>query len=208
MIIERVSTPLTLAQKLAVVPLPELRRHLRITELDDDWVLAEDIEAAYDYLSGPEGWLGGLCLLEEEFYAYAAGPLRGTFEIPLRPLRGSSLLSFDYLGNGTGTYLPMDSANYNLSSVSDFAVVAANSFVPWPYWGAYNRRAYRIRFKAGFGTTRESIPSPLRKAIRMLVGYWYQQRETVGEVGRTVAPKVHYGMESLCREYRVLPDHS
>ena len=82
----RISAPLTMAQKVAVVPVPEMRRHARISQLDDDRLLAEDIEAAYDFLAGEDGWLGRCCLLDETFAAYVKWTqpkrLPGSYEAP------------------------------------------------------------------------------------------------------------------------------
>ncbi len=207
--IELISDPLTLAQKLVVVPVPEMKRHARISGPHDDRQIAEDIETAYDFLSGPEGWLGRMCLLEEEFYAYSSGPrANGTFELPLRPLAGGVLVGLDYLGSG-GTYSAIDSTGFYVSGASGFGVVSRLPYTsPWPYVSLPHQQAYRFRFRAGFGTTRESIPSPIRKAIKMLVAEWYNNRETIGETGRTVGQEVLYGLRALAGRYRIGPDHS
>jgi uncharacterized phiE125 gp8 family phage protein len=201
----RVSPPLALDDKTKVVGVVEVRQHLRITDTSEDRILAEDIEAAYDFLSGPDGWLGRCCLLEEEFMAYASGPTQGSFEVPLRPLR--SISSFGSL-QVDGSYLAIDTGSYYSPEGVFGSIVRSSWQTPWPYYGQPHRRAYRMQFKAGFGTTKESIPSPIRKAIRMLVGHWYNQRETTGSEGRTVGKEVEYGLVSLCGRYRIGPDHS
>ena len=202
-----VSAPLTIFDKTTVVTVPEMRRHARITQPDEDRQIAEDIEAAYDFLSGPNGWLGGCSLLTEQWEAYARGPddIRRDFNLPMRPFQ--SLVSFDFL-QANGSYLPVDPASYLYDNVTGFARFTSVGFAPWPYIGTANERAYRFRFMSGFGSTREAIPSPIRKGIKMLASHWYNQRETIGTEGRSPGKEVAYGLVHLCGRYRVGPDHS
>lgn len=200
----RVSPPLSMDQKTAVVGVAETRRHLRISSTDEDRLLAEDIEAAYDFLSGPDGWLGRACLLEEEWIAYFPSAPNRIFEIPMRPL--VTLTGIGWL-QPDGSYVDVEGANYYVTGGA-FSVVQRAPASWWPYSGMPQQRAYQVRFRAGWGTTKESIPSTIRKAIRMLVGHWYNQRETTGSEGRTAGREVEYGLKKLCGRYRIGPDHS
>lgn len=64
------SAPLTQAQKLAVVSVADAKAQARITTASEDALVAGYIEAAYDYLAGPNGWLGRCCLLTETWTTY------------------------------------------------------------------------------------------------------------------------------------------
>ena len=205
---ELASTPLTESQKAAVVGVPELKRHLRVSGSEEDRDLVEYLATAYDFLSGPDGWLGSCCLLNEEWIAYSdAFGGAAPFELPLRPIEASTLLGFDYLGSD-GVYVPIVSDDYYLSRTGTFGQVYRQSFSsPWPYVGLPDRRAYRVRFTAGYGTTRDDIPSPIRQGIKMLAGHWYANREAIGEIGRTAGEEVPYGLKALCGRYRIGPDH-
>lgn len=201
----RISAPLTLAQKVAVVPVPEMRRHARISQLDDDRLLAEDIEAAYDFLAGEDGWLGRCCLLDETFAAYVNGPSRNGFRAPMRPLK--AVTGIEWLQAG-GSYVAVDPTKYYTNTLNGWTTFMQGDYTsPWPYVGAPHGRAYRITFTAGYGTAAD-IPSPLKKAMRMLVAHWYNQRETTGSEGRSVGKEVLYGLVSLAGRYRIGPDHS
>jgi uncharacterized phiE125 gp8 family phage protein len=206
---ELASDPLTEAEKAAVVGVPELKRHLRISGSDEDRELVEYLATAYDFLSGPDGWLGGCCLLEQEWIAYSPA-LRsyGSIELPLRPLAGAALVGFDYLGSD-GDYIAIPSDEFYLAGTTGFATIHRLPISsPWPYIGLPDRRAYRVRFVAGYGTERDDIPSPIRHGIKMLAGHWFGNRETIGEVGRTAGEEIPYGLKALCGRYRVSPDHS
>jgi uncharacterized phiE125 gp8 family phage protein len=200
-----VSTPLTREQKLLVCPLDQLKVHAKVTHADEDSLLEEYIEAAYDYLSGPDGWLGGACLLEEDWEVYAPSRLGRLFELPLRPFVGVSLTSFDYL-QADGTYAPVDASRFVLEPAQIFARVSLAYGQTWPYTGTFHPRAYRIRFTAGFAPVAEPdrVPSPIRLAMKMLAASWYADREMVGRVD----DRVNHGLVKLAGRYRVEPDHS
>src|SRR4051812_28741787 len=101
-----ISTPLTRDQKVAVCPLAIVKAQARILSDDENDLIERYIETAYDFLSGPDGWLGGCCLLVEEWEYYVRGPERCYVELPLRPL--NTLSSFSYLADGT--YSPVDAS--------------------------------------------------------------------------------------------------
>lgn len=193
----------TRQQKLAVVAVADVKAQARISGSDEDGLIEQDIITAYDYLSGPEGWLNGCCLLEEEWEFYPGPALPARLELPLRPFR--SLTSVEMRGSGSYAALtpaPFLGIGYGrvgtlVRRAPDVAALSAS-----------DPERYRIRFKAGFGTTKDSIPSPIRKGMLMLCSYWHAQRETVGAEGRAIGQEVQYGLKALCGRYRISPDHS
>jgi uncharacterized phiE125 gp8 family phage protein len=207
-----ISVPLTQAQKLAVVSVPEVKRQVRVLESTDDIdvQMADDIEAAYDFLAGPEGWLGRCCLLEQEYEWLVGGPgSSGFFELPMRPYLSANTIAFDVMGSD-GTYAEVDTSFFYVARESAFAFgeIRRVGLSLWPYSALPHQQAYRVRFKAGFGTTRASIPSPLRKAIKLLAAHWWKNRETTGAEGRSVSGEILYGLRTLAGRYRVHLDHS
>jgi len=205
--LQLLSDPITKAQKLEVVPVSEVKRDLRITHGDDDASIGDDIEAAYDYLAGPEGWLGHCSLLEEEWELYLPAGVGRTFELPMRPLVGAQLSGFGYLVDGV--YEDVVTDHYFIRPAAGlFASVGYATGRPWPYVAAGVQRGYRLRFKTGFGTTKESIPSGIRKSIRLLAGHWNKAREAASDEGAVAGQEIPFGLRSLCGRYRISPDHS
>lgn len=202
--LRRISLPHTHGDKLKVVSIEEVKQLARVTDDGENALIGTYIEVAYDYLSGPEGWLGGCCLLSEDWELYST-PLHSRsfgrhFELPLRPVR--TITSLDVLAGETyGLVAP---TIYQFMPTSSFGYVRLAGTRPWPYTGSYNPSAYRIRFTAGFGTTGGSIPSPIRMAIKMLAATWYRDREMVGNADM----QTHRGLLSLAGRYRIGPDHS
>lgn len=202
-----ISTPLDRDDKLEVVSVADVKMQARISHSDEDELIAEYIEAAYDHMSGPDGWLNGCCFLEETWEVTYASPLARAFDLPLRPVR--SITSFERLVSGT-TYEAVDPAIY--SGTSYGRDVYRLQLTPFTYWpGAYDpprAGAFRIRFKAGFGTEREQIPAPLRQGIRLLAAHWFMNREATATEGRSVGGEINFGLNRVCGRYRFFHDPS
>lgn len=206
-----VSTPLTRNQKLAVCPVPRVKMQARIDGNDEHELLASYIVAAYDFLSGPNGWLGGACLLEEEWVVSLSSRLGRYNELPIRPFRGTTMTSFGYL-QSDGSYLAVPTGIYSLLAGSHFSYPAIylNSMTPWPYVGAPSFSAYRVQYKAGFAAVNapQDVPEPIVLSMSMLAAHWFNNRETVGAEGREPGREIMYGLKSLAGRYRIGPDHS
>lgn len=202
--LSRISTPLTRDQKVAVCPLATVKAQARILGDDENDLIERYIETAYDFLSGPDGWLGGCCLLVEEWEYYSSGPERSRFELPLRPLYGSAVLSFDYLTSGS--YAAIDSGVYGLTPSETYPVLRRMGLSFWPYMGLSDSRAYRVRFQAGFAPINNPslVPSPIVHGMRLLATHWIRNREEVGTAGNAIA----YGLKATAGRYRIGPDHS
>src|SRR5688500_17073885 len=96
------STPLTTAEKVAVCPVADVKAQARVTRSDEDDLIESYVEAAYDFLSGPHGWLNGACLLQESWEWFAPSTAVGRyFELPLRPL--AAIASFSWV-RSDGSY--------------------------------------------------------------------------------------------------------
>lgn len=204
----RTSPGLTHAEKMRLLPLEELKLHLRILGDEEDALLARLVNAAYDFLvgSGPlpgQGYLNGCVLLEEEFeYTCPIGG-HSVLSLPIRPVFAGGIISFESM-LPDGTYEAFDETTYRF-----FAGWPDASFVRMPYksWAPFLAGSFehscRIRFLAGYATPFE-VPDDIKLALRMLVGSWYKQREATGEP----LQEVGFGLRSLCRPYRVAVDHS
>lgn len=205
----RISIPLTDNQKIAVCPIPDAKVQARVDGNLDNELMARYIVAAYDFLSGPDGWLGGACLLEEEWEWLPGTRIQRRFELPLRPLRGTP--TFEWW-QGATTYAAVDPATYYVTTRDlEFSYIdRLLTSVTWPYTDLADPRAYRLTFKAGFAAVNNpmAVPSPIRLSIAMLASHWYNNRETVGTEGREPGKEIMYGLKSLAGRYRFGPDHS
>lgn len=48
--------------------------------------------------------------------------------------------------------------------------------------------AIRIQFVAGYGPGADAVPRALRRAMKLLIGHWYEHREAVAGSGRSAIP--------------------
>lgn len=180
--------PLVLVSKTATLPvaLTEVKQHLRVEiEQDDDYITAL-INAAVEYIEQETG---------RDFFGRTwdlvlpAFP-RGKIELPRPPL-----LSVDSV-----TYHDTNNASRALDSSEYYTIKPTNLpgyIEPVEVWpDTYDRPdAVAIRFSTG------SQPDIFKHAVRMLVGHWYESRETV--VIGNISKDIEHGVSRLVGLLRV-----
>lgn len=162
------------------VTLGEAKAHCRVDHADDDAQIIALIAAATSYLDGYQGIMGR-ALIEQEWELYYDTFPCGDLKIPLGNLL--SITSVEYVDPTTLLYVTWAASNYEVDIYSpDGWVIAADS---WPTI-ADTSNAVRVTFKAGYGGAAAEVPAAVRHAILMIVGHWYNMRETV-IIGETAA---------------------
>lgn len=211
----RTSAPITRAAKLDVLPILEVKEHIRIAHDFEDRMLEGFVATAYDFLAGPEGWLGNCCLLPESFVVYSSN-LSSQIELPMRPVQSGGVQTVEVIDD-SGVYAAADPTRYRAIQGEYEPFASLTTYLGQPLrevtragLTGYDPLAYRINFVAGFGSTQDAIPEPIRQAMKMLVGHFYQNREqTFADVRiSTVSREVEFGLRALAGRYRVEPDHS
>lgn len=206
--LRRISDPLTREQKLAVLPISKVKAQERVAHNEEDELIGDHIEAAFDHLHGPNGWLNGYCLLEESFEVFPEA-IGDTTEVPLRPVVDEASVSVarrlamgDYATYGIADVLPVSSDGF-----CTVARLRASGFDE--QIGVIDPRQYRIQFKAGWKEP-GLVPRPLVQAMLLLASHFYQNREATLSDTRVsnVSKKVEFGLLSLAGRYRISPDHS
>jgi uncharacterized phiE125 gp8 family phage protein len=167
------------------VTLDEAKAHCRIDTTDDDIYILGLIEQATSMLDGPYGRLG-LCLLEQSWeLSYDAFPTT-ELKIPLGNL--ISVTSVEYVDPISKTLTVWPALNnYEVDAASEEGwIIPVNA---WPAVAATSN-AIKIIFKAGYGATADKVPPILRRAILLLIGDWYENREAT-VLGQTVSEMPH-----------------
>ena len=209
--IARTSEALTQDAKLAVVTLDALKAQLRIRHVSEDTLLKGYIEAAFDFLDGPDGWLNGYCLLKQDWTLYSsyADLCDDRIELPLRPVIDTGAVSFGSYDEVGGSYASMPAAAFAIGY--DYEACVLDLFSPRS--PSFPRplipRAFRLTFSAGWDSAAK-VPSPLKQAILMLAAHFYQNREATLNEGTaaSVSKEVVFGLRALAGRYRFSPDHS
>ena len=225
--LQRISPPLTQAQKLTVVSIDALKLHQRVEEDNTDELIGDLIEAAFDYLSGPEGLLNGYCILEESFELYV-DTLGARLELPVRRFVDGDLVSVERFDLTTGAYADLDLGLYTVVREDDFGVIASLSGralserermwcgLDWNAWSSRWSRPparkpplLRIRVAPGWKSG-DRVPRPRQPALNRIPGYWYEKRESIESDPRTQAlpENLTIGIGKLTGRYRVAADHS
>lgn len=171
-----------------VVSWQEAQAHLRVE--DEERVYVESlIAAATGWLDGPAGWLGrciGVQTLELVSCAF-----------------GSDRLPFPPLVEVTGiTYLGADNVEHELSS-GDWIQLLNGSIVPpmGQHWPAISGspEAVRVQYQAGYAEG--EVPKAIKQAILLIVGHWFQNRDTV--ITGTIVSEMPFAAQALLSTYRV-----
>jgi uncharacterized phiE125 gp8 family phage protein len=169
------------APALTPVTLAEAKAHLRFSETDDDTLITGLINAATSYLDGTAGIMGR-CLVSQVWELYYDAFPAGDLQIPLGNLLAVG--SVEYVDPITKLYVTWPALNnYETDLISKEGWVIPVKAWPTP---AETSNAVRITFTAGFGPASADVPAAVRQAMLLMIGHWYENRETVA-IGQTVA---------------------
>jgi uncharacterized phiE125 gp8 family phage protein len=92
------------------------------------------------------------------------------------------------------------SGSYALDASNIVPRIVLATTASWPT--AYERpNAVQITYVAGYGAHGGLVPPPLRHAMKLLIGHWYENREPV--VTGTIATDIPMTVTRLLQPYRV-----
>src|ERR1700716_540555 len=185
------------------VDLAGAKAHLRVDISDDDALIQWLIVAARDYVERASG----LSLLTQtwklyldrwpragvmEFWPWAAPP--STILLPRFPVQ--SVTSVQWFGSDGST---------NTVASTDYAVDLVRRpprIVPvvgnfWPSMSLVPQNGVVVTFAAGFGAQPLTMPPTLRQAMLLLLGTWYENRESVVVDKQIKSIELPQGFEAL-----------
>jgi len=177
------------------VTMEEAKQHLRVDVSDDDGLIAGYVLAARRYI---ESQTGPLMQQTWDYTVDREWPMVGGFyaiRLPFSPC--SSVTSVSYV----------DTAGASQTLSAGLYQTVLN--VPIPYIAkAYNQSwpairdvpaAITVRAVYGYGASPGAVPDPLRQAILLMVGRFYEHREEV--VVGAIPSSVPMGVEALIGPY-------
>lgn len=177
------------------VTLAEAKAHCRVSIPDDDGLIAGYILAARSYV---EGQTHRMMLTQTWDCTFDyCWPTKGCYRhisIPLSPVQSVTAVSYVDT-DGTTQTLATDQYTVVNNRTTAFIKQAYNTFWPTIRWVP---DVITVRVVVGY----TQIPHELRQAILMLVGHFYEQRESV-VVGQTPA-EVPMSVEALISPFRVV----
>lgn len=157
------------------VTVDDVRANSRIDDTDNDALIEGMIKAAMGYA---EQWSSRKFAAATWDFGLSAFPL-GSICLPLEPV--TSVTSIAYLDSHGA---PQTVTGYTLTG-SDVSFEGG-----WP-----PGTEIVVRFVAG-----EGVPHEVRQAILLLVGHWYESRETAGEAQMHEIPMGAHALLNLHRK--------
>lgn len=172
------SPTLIIAPTDDVVTLDETKAHLYVDFSDDDDLIQSMIDAAVAHLDGFTGILGRA--IAEQTWSQEYDRFCGDLVLPFGPVKSVTSVAYD-----STTF-----SEYRLLADGRGPFLRVNDDASWPS----SEGPVVVTFVAGYNT----IPEPIKAAVKLHVGSMYQFRETMGE---NVKPSGAY--EALTAPYRV-----
>ena len=173
---------LTSAPALEPVTLAEAKAHLRVDGSAEDVLISSLIMTSRLHIEAALG----LALINQSWKLIRdAWPAGSSVKIPIRPVQSvtqARVLAAD------GTPTTMSAADYVLEG-QGVPPRFVRTGLTWPVPGRV-AAGIEISFVAGYGAAPSDVPAPIRQALLMLVGHWYEHRDPI-EIGSgdTAIPK-------------------
>ncbi|MGF7180391.1 head-tail connector protein [Tunturiibacter psychrotolerans] len=179
------------------------KSHLRVDFPDDDLLITGLITAARQYAEKrtnrafyTQTWLRTLDFFplygrvdatrapsERDNWPYGTWYWnRVTIDLPHNRVQSVTSITY-YDGNGNQQTLPSDSYNVDVTSLPARITPAQGMF--WPIVNNYVPGSVQITYVAGSygdGVEINTIPMTLVQAMLMLIGHWYEHRESASEI--------------------------
>jgi uncharacterized phiE125 gp8 family phage protein len=179
----------------SILLLPDAKQHLRRDDADDDTYITSLIGVVESHVDGVDGILG-LMLIQQSWQETANGfPPGDCFELDLMPV--TSITSIQYYDDDNALQT-LTTSDYAFHNGVLFSYVKLNTDKSWP--STYDRDdAVIVTYQGGYGTASTDVPTPILQAAKLLLGHYYENRESVivGPASRALPMAV----ESLLRPY-------
>lgn len=167
----------------------EAAAHCHVDAHDDDGTFSGLIKAAREMVELD----ARLALMTQTHTLYLDCFPAWAIELRTHPV--VSITSVTYL-NSTGVSTVLSSALYRLNENSKPAILTPAYGQTWPTTYPV-AEAVEIAFVCGY-TSAANVPEIAKLAMKLLIGHWFRNRESVGTVGEEIS----YSYEALLRRLR------
>lgn len=172
------------------ITLAEVRQHLRLPEDEaEDTLLLSMITTARSYCEH----YTRRALAEQTLEVYLDRfPSADPIVLPSPPLQSVTEIGFK---DSTSEQTILSPSDYIVDTDCEPGRILPAVGTNWPVFTPHPASPVRIRFVAGY----EDLPVPIRLAMLLLIGHWYENREATGTANSVIDFSVH----SLLAPYRV-----
>lgn len=178
-----------------LVSLEEAKAHCRVDHGDDDNLLKALVAAATSLLDGYSGVLGR-ALINQTWRLNLSSWPPCRIRLPLAPVSAITSIKYFDTANVEQT---LGAANWALfeDALSPYAGWSSTASLP----SLFEREdAIAVEFVAGYGATVDKVPEAIRLAALLLVGTWYEGRETT--IVGTTAQALPFAVDALIAPLR------
>ncbi|MCK9569858.1 head-tail connector protein [Candidatus Pacearchaeota archaeon] len=172
----------------------EAKSHLRVDGTDEDAYITTLIIAAREYC---EGFQNRAYITQTWELWLDEWPV--LFTVPLPPLQSATIKYY----NTSDVEATVTSTDYFVDTKSEPGRIVLNYGKSWPSTTLRPANGICVTFVAGYGYS-ESVPQKVKQAMLLLIGFWYENRETAaGALGGTDVKELPHAVESLLWQERV-----
>jgi len=181
------------AAKQPPVDLEDVKRHLRVTDDDEDTLIRSMIAGATDLFQRKTN---RQCV--DQTFEYTRSDWPEVIYLPKPPL--SSVTSIKYIDDD-GTEQTLNTSVYDVFTNVEPGFVRLAWNQSWPSIRS-TQDAVKVTFVAGFGNA-EDVPDGIKAAVKLLVGHWFEHRESIDISTMARVTNVPQAFDSLIWSYKV-----
>lgn len=179
-----------------IVPLDDMKTHLRVDFDEDDAYIEGLIAGVTDYLDGPDGYLKR-ALLDQTWDLKLASFPPSFIEVPLPPLIEVESISY-YDSDDALQSIDLDDCHVTGIGNSGKIYMADNA--SWPTVSTSRPEPIVVRYRAGYidssvSPPTNAVPRAIIAAVKLLVGTLYENRENT--VVGTITSELPDGVKIL-----------
>ena len=168
-IVQLVTAPATDA-----IDIEDVKGHLRIAHDTEDAQIALYLGTAIALLDGRDGWLSSGMITQDWRVSVSKQDRFGRIFAPLKPAQ--EVLSMGYYDRDDAAQaLALD--DYRTIVTDDYAYVEPKTGNKWPSDISSRPDAIFVTWRIGYGDDAASVPNPIKLAISLLVGHFFEHRE-------------------------------
>lgn len=122
-------------------------------------------------------------------------------ELPKPPLKSVESVTYKDFSGNVNTLI--EDVNYIVDKDSLVgAIMPAYYGEAWPVFVPYPANAVKIRYTAGIGDSAQDVPEEVKLAMKMLIAYWYDNREAIGNA--SIGKEVEFSVKALLTADRII----
>jgi len=173
----------------------EAKAQTRVDISDDDTLIGTDITAARQHLEG----ITRRAFVEQTWdYTLPAFPA-GAIVLPIQPVMSVTSISYVDSTGATASFsygTSPDTPKYDVLTDGPRTRIIPKYNLTWPTTRDHGN-AVTVRFVAGYST----VPEDIKKAIKLLVAHYYENREPVAVGSGFVVQEIPMTVEALISPY-------